>query len=464
MIRPVLSEINELEEKLESISKLKLSSLKICFVPQESVLSKAVLTEKKLDDLFSCKVEFIGLPIYLHTDNSAASCISMYNPCFLSELSLHAEDSENKIVAQAILNLEHCFGRFKNILAKGNRSKQIIDIILNHEKKTNKACNVDILQELDLEQEFDFKFNESNLNFQKRNFTETKSGFDQLLLFDREVDLVTPMLATSLNYECQLYENFLVKNNQLKLPKVETSVGLNNEIFEKLRDEPIFEIMESLNKEAVSLKSKKESVASSENMSDLKDFVKDIPSYQIRMKHLAEHIGIAETLLAKTFCGEFKSLWQIEQNILNQVQSDVKERVLELIWLQYPWQLIVRLLVLKSFVDNGLSKSFLQNIEHEMVNAYGTELLYTLRNLKAANLLSESSGVSNWSAVKAAFDLSPRNSLSEAVSQATVDVSYILSGRVPIIIRLLQLLMKPGWQNSLKILKVKVIYFFYYRS
>lgn len=132
-------------------------------------------------------------------------------------------------VARALMKLQSIYGTIPNIKAKGNYSKLVVDMLLRMKKEMN--------------------FNE----------TTKAPEIDQLILIDRDVDLITPM-CTQLTYEGLIDEIFGINNTYVDLDpelvgkdkgkKVKTPLNNNDHIFSDIRYKNFTVVGPELNKKA----------------------------------------------------------------------------------------------------------------------------------------------------------------------------------------------------------------------
>lgn len=89
-------------------------------------------------------------------------------------------------IAESLQRLQLVYGKFRNIFAKGNGPKIVLDILKNYENEGK-------------------KFDDSG-----------KGDFESLIILDRNIDFITP-LCTQLTYNGLIDEVFEIKNNLVKL-------------------------------------------------------------------------------------------------------------------------------------------------------------------------------------------------------------------------------------------------------
>ena len=105
--------------------------------------------------------------------------------CF-KELYIENDFSTYTYVAESLQRLQLVYGRIRNVFAKGQGPKIVLDILKNYETEGKK---------------FD---------------DNAKGDIESLIILDRNIDLITPM-CTQLTYNGLIDEIFEIKNNLVKL-------------------------------------------------------------------------------------------------------------------------------------------------------------------------------------------------------------------------------------------------------
>ncbi|CAK71082.1 unnamed protein product (macronuclear) [Paramecium tetraurelia] len=176
--------------QLENLNKKYL----LIFCPRMNIVCKDYLEkEAVLGDLVITNFNFDLIPI-------ANDLLSLeINNC-LWPLYIGQDMKILQTVAESIQRMELVHGKFKNIYAKGNYSKYIIDI-LKQKKQQGEL----------IEDEVSFK----------------ESKMHTLLIIDRRVDFITPML-TPFTYETLIDEVFSIKHNSINLDIIKNDQALKD--------------------------------------------------------------------------------------------------------------------------------------------------------------------------------------------------------------------------------------------
>jgi hypothetical protein len=304
-----------------------------------------------------------------------------------------------------------------------------------------------------------------------------------LVIMDRKVDLVTPLL-TPLTYEGLLDHVMTLdcgfipipsnmmedtsnnsKDDQQKKPNESPSsssspsllaLSLNSAdtLYAEVRNQHVEQFGTFLQNQAKALQESHAnftSVGKKKDLNEIHSFVKQIPVFTQNLKSLTNHIHLAERIKQTTEHIDFREQWQLERSILE--GESIYDQLEELVAMQYPpWQML-RLLCLQSVCSGGIKSSRYDVLRKDIVQTYGYEFLFVLQHLEKAGLLSRREGL--WMDTASPFSsLRTRLHLihAEVDTVEPDDISYVSSGYAPLSVRLIQTAVK-GWQGREDILK-----------
>lgn len=187
------------------------------------------------------------------------------------------------------------------------------------------------------------------------------------------------------------------------------------------------------------------------DLTEIHQFVKQIPIFTQNLKSLTNHIHLAELVKSNTEQSEFRQRWQTERSM---VESETCYDTLEdLIASRYPPLRLLRLLCLQSITGGGIKAGRYEYLKREIIQTYGYEYLFTLQNLEKMDLLKKRESMWDTSSAFSAL----RKDL--ALIQPDIDpsdpddISYVSSGYAPISIRIIQTAMK-GWSDKEEVLRL----------
>eukprot|EP00069_Balaena_mysticetus_P013407 bmy_01452T0 len=262
----------------------------------------------------------------------------------------------------------------------------------------------------------------------KREFTGSQNSifpvFDNLLLLDRNVDLLTP-LATQLTYEGLIDEIYGIQNSYVKLPPEKFApkkqgdggkdlpteakkLQLNSaeELYAEIRDKNFNAVGSVLSKKAKVISAAFEERHNAKTVGEIKQFVSQLPHMQAARGSLANHTSIAELIKDVTTSEDFFDKLTVEQEFMSGIDTD---------------------------------------------KTYGYEHILTLHNLEKTGLLKPQTGGRNtYPTIRKTLRLW----MDDVNEQNPTDISYVYSGYAPLSVRLAQLLSRPGWRSIEEVLRI----------
>jgi hypothetical protein len=307
--------------------------------------------------------------------------------------------------------------------------------------------------------------------------TVEQSSVAAMVMIDRQVDLVTPML-TPLTYEGLLDDvvgidtGFLTvpteainpsedkessenQNDQTSSEKVVISLHGSDKLFAQVRNQHVEVFGSFLQNQAVALKESHAEFTSHgkrKDLSEIHQFVKQIPVFNQNLRSLTNHIHLAESVSKNTKDALFRERWQTERSM---VEGEFCYELLEdMVASQYPVWRFFQLFCLQSICAGGIKSSRFDSLRREIVQVYGYEYLFLLHHLEKAGLLRRREGLFLDST--AGFH-SLRQSLvlihPEVQTAEPDDVAYVSSGYAPLSVRLVQTAVQHSWGKLTESLK-----------
>ncbi|KAI6163733.1 Sec1-like protein [Pisolithus thermaeus] len=297
--------------------------------------------------------------------------------------------------------------------------------------------------------------------------TPSSAPIDTLIILDRRVDMVTPLL-TQLTYEGLIDEVIGIKNTPNQGPSqpstsaAATSIigertkkyhlsAATDPLFADLRDLNFSSVGKRLSRTAHRLDEEYRARQQAKTVAQLRDFVGKLGGLQSEHQALRLHTGLSEILLPHTRTDLFNKSLEIQQNLLASYESSAQVTAVEEMVAQgADMQTIVRLLCLASITMGGIKTRALDSVRREFLQAYGYHLLPLLLSLSSPplsillpNPLPPSTSPSV-TASKLPFS-TVRKSLRlliddnpEALEEVENDISFVYSGYAPISVRLVQ--------------------------
>ncbi|XP_008837554.1 vacuolar protein sorting-associated protein 33A [Nannospalax galili] len=407
----------------------------ILFVPRRSLLC-----EQRLKDLGV-------LGSFIHREEYSLDLIpfdgdllSMESEGAFKECYLEGDQTSLYHAAKGLMTLQALYGTIPQIFGKGECARQVANMMIR----------------------------------MKREFTGSQNSifpvFDNLLLLDRNVDLLTP-LATQLTYEGLIDEIYGIQNSYVKLPPEKFApkkqgdggkdlpteakkLQLNSaeELYAEIRDKNFNAVGSVLSKKAKIISAAFEERHNAKTVGEIKQFVSQLPHMQAARGSLANHTSIAELIKDVTTSEDFFDKLTVEQEFMSGIDTDkVNNYIEDCIAQKHPLIKVLRLACLQSVCNSGLKQKVLDYYKREILQTYGYEHILTLNNLEKAGLLkAQTGGRNNYPTIRKTLRLW----MDDVNEQNPTDISYVYSGYAPLSVRLAQLLSRPGWRSIEEVLRI----------
>lgn len=409
----------------------------ILFVPRRSLLC-----EQRLKDLGV-------LGSFIHREEYSLDLIpfdgdllSMESEGAFKECYLEGDQTSLYHAAKGLMTLQALYGTIPQIFGKGECARQVANMMVR----------------------------------MKREFTGSQNSvfpvFDNLLLLDRNVDLLTP-LASQLTYEGLIDEIYGIQNSYVKLPPEKFApkkqgggsggkdlpteakkLQLNSaeELYAEIRDKNFNAVGSVLSKKAKIISAAFEERHNAKTVGEIKQFVSQLPHMQAARGSLANHTSIAELIKDVTTSEDFFDKLTVEQEFMSGIDTDkVNSYIEDCIAQKHPLIKVLRLVCLQSVCNSGLKQKVLDYYRREILQTYGYEHILTLNNLEKAGLLkAQTGGRNNYPTIRKTLRLW----MDDVNEQNPTDISYVYSGYAPLSVRLAQLLSRPGWRSIEEVLRI----------
>ncbi|KIM31975.1 hypothetical protein M408DRAFT_327354 [Serendipita vermifera MAFF 305830] len=418
----------------------------LILTPRTSVLITQILEEEGvLGDITILPYNLQFIPL-------EDDVLSLEHDNAFKEIWVDGDETALYNSAQALLTLQRLYGLFPRILGKGDHAERLAKLLVRLNAQQVPAPGTPAFQGI-------------------------SEKLDSLIIIDRRVDMITPML-TQLTYEGLIDEIVGVSNTYVELPanivtppapNTSTSTAApalattpvqaekkkkyqlstsTDPLFGELRDVNFAVLGTLLSSTARRLSSDYDSRHAAQTVAQLKEFVGKLGSLQSQQQALRLHTDLAELLMPSTRTQMFNSTLEIQQNLLASYDLNGQLSALEdLIAQGADRRMVLRMLVLASITAGGIKVKQLENLKKEVLQAYGYELLPTLLALENLQLLHGvplPQSLLRLPSLKIAYP-GIRKQLrllieeSEGGSDALPrDISYVYSGYAPLSVRLVQ--------------------------
>ncbi|KAK6541217.1 hypothetical protein TWF694_008584 [Orbilia ellipsospora] len=365
------------------------------------------------------------------------------------DLYLHKTYSSIFNSAKALMLLQQQYGLFPRITGQGDKGKRLLDALL---RMRNEAAAEDASTSMAL---------------------APSSIIENLVIIDRETDLVTPLL-TQLTYEGLIDEIFGIQNSHVELeasiigsamqnPTEATgrSVGTtpavpqgkkrkvllegSDRVFSDLRNVNFSAVPAILKKTALRIDADFKKKDDCKTVSEMKTFVTKIlgPAQKDRTS-LSMHFNIAEVIQKHINTELFEKTLEVQQSIIAGYSSNQQHELMtELIARGATMETVLRLLCLYSSVNTGFKPKDFDLFRREILQGYGYEHILTLDALDKIALLQSRTvaGSTAAAALRTSYDYlrKPLRLFSETVNESEPDdIVYVYSVYAPLSVRLVQ--------------------------
>nr|POF26009.1 vacuolar protein sorting-associated protein 33a [Quercus suber] len=434
----------------------------VIWVPRRTLVSNLILEEHGvLGEANITELELHFLPL-------EPDLLSLELPDALGELCSQKNPTSIFTSAKALMLLQKQNGLFPRILGKGDNAMRLAELLLRmrSEEDVNAASDP------------------SSTHLASFGLTPSPT-IEHLIIIDREVDFPT-VLATQLTYEGLLDEMFGITNNQTEIdssvlgsaPTAGQKQPQNNstttatkrkivldstdKLYPNLRNANFATIGPLLSNTARRLQGEEQSIRGrDQSLAELRDTVKQLPSYQAEAASLKIHASLAEEV-TKFIRGEiFRRTLEVEQSLLaGGDASSMHDNIDELISRAGPLPTVLRLLALESCLNNGIRQRDLEHFKRQILHAYGFQHMLTLASMEKMGLivpreshrgyLNPIAGTAgqtstDWNAVRRALSLW----VDEIEETNPTDIAYVFSGYAPLSVRLVQCALQKSHLHDL---------------
>ena len=351
---------------------------RVVVVPRRTIVCERVLEEEGVySDVTLDELDLDLIPC-------EEDVVSMELPDSFRDCLLHGDKSSLFYVARALARLQGTLGVIPTIKGKGNAAREVADMLLRMRR-------------------------EGLPGGQEEAGESKEPEIDELILIDREVDMVTPML-TQLTYEGLMDDTFGISNGIVELPahlvssqaavqprgKVKVQFNGSDQLFAQLRDANFEQVGAIVKKRATLLKSvedEKEHLQG-KSVGEIKEYVKRLKEINIQQEKnlLSLHTSIALEIKALVTASAFSRRLELEQGVIQGRISPDKavDFAQDQMYAGEPLLKVLRLLVLASLVGNGLRK--MDTVRQELVQIYGFQVVLLLVHLEKLGLLRKAEG------------------------------------------------------------------------
>eukprot|EP00814_Leptocylindrus_danicus_P010028 CAMPEP_0116033804 /NCGR_PEP_ID=MMETSP0321-20121206/19213_1 /TAXON_ID=163516 /ORGANISM="Leptocylindrus danicus var. danicus, Strain B650" /LENGTH=694 /DNA_ID=CAMNT_0003509961 /DNA_START=24 /DNA_END=2109 /DNA_ORIENTATION=+ len=454
--------------------QLRRTQHNIIFMPHTSAICEAVLREEGIMSMVhEGTVSILELPVDLIPLDE--DVLSLEQPSALKECAVDGVPTHTiQTVAASLVKIQEAFGVVKRVEGLGPLAEDVIIKMMSmrmddYEIEATNACAS--ARDQPLNESFGMKSggNIGDNGGSAQDFIQ--SDIDAMIIMDRTLDLVTPML-TPLTYEGLVDDIIGMKNGHIKvklslvdpddeevknnpssaLPEPKVSIALNggDTLFAEVRGQNVEKIGSFLQDQAKALRESHANFTNRDkSLSEIHKFVKHIPVFTQNYRSLTQHINLAALVKKNVDEPAFRQRWQTEREMLE--GSTCYDQLDELIYTQHSPFRLLKLLCLQSITSGGIKSSKYDAMRRDIVQTYGYEFLFVLSNIEKLGALRQKAFLDT----SGSFSIMRKwlSLINEDVDTIEPDdISYVSSGYAPLSVRLIQAACK-GWINAEDVLR-----------
>ena len=401
----------------------------LLLTPRKTMLCERELEEQGVKEDIGRISEFQLELLPLDSD-----VLSMEWDSAFRELYLDGDTSHLYSVARSLMKLQAVYGLIPVVKGKGNQATRVWQLMQRMRRDWPIQPH-------------------SQLN----TATEPISA---LLLVDRSIDTITPLLTPS-TYEALIDEVLGIRFSILDITNdmLETRDGSgggsgkrklllssNDLLYRDIRSLPTHKLGAFLHRRAQAVKDTYAERDQSMSVKELVAYMQKFKTAHSEHFLLTTHINIAEKLSESVRDKLFADRLEVERYMVEGVESEACEEYVEAaIARQVSLPLVLRLLCVMSATCGLRSKKY-EQFRRDIVQTYGFQHVLTLSNLEKAGLLHSSKRTTAFSAVRKQLRL-VQASHRGGGGGAGEDVAYVYDGVAPLLVRLVEMAMRPGWKR-----------------
>lgn len=280
-----------------------------------------------------------------------------------------------------------------------------------------------------------------------------------LIVFERDIDPLTP-LWSQMTYGGILDDIYGIDRNgklsnitykELQDYDSDDSIFLDNnndEIWEELKFVNFGAVGKNLNIWAKQLQEAYDSRHKAETVGEIKQFVDNLGELQKKRIDLKLHTGISTKLLEHVHRNlDFNLLIDLEQDLCsNNLDNKTScEKILNLLYNDYPKEIVIKLCCILSLTKNGVRDKEFQLLKKEIIDKFGIETMFQFEMLFNYGFFTnktqfghlKTNAWKDYHNINTYFELIPQIENDNDPSNPK-DLSFAFCGIVPLSIRILE--------------------------
>ena len=394
------------------------------------------LTNKEYHIIFFPKIsyecqDFISNSHYQALYNIHNLNIDIY-PLDYEIMSLEENDSLHQLfitgnynslflLSRAIIKYETVFGKIKYKYYKGSMAKKLNEMLEEEEKGMK---------------------------------LEDEPKTLACIMFDRTVDMITPLLTNHV-YEALIDDNFDINLNTIKIPskildkeaKTESTrldISRKDKFYSSIKDYNFIKIKNYLpNLFKKQNKMIDESKKKKSDMKKIQEDLENISKLKGTRSSVTNNLSIADYISKKEKIPLTRFYRLFEYGLIfEEIPEKLQEFILDEIRKKSDEYEILKLICLLSIINSGYKSKYYNELRKEFFIVYGFQEMFMWRNLEKVGILKSSDNQGFYTTAKKKLSLVKEDQID---SDEQKDASYTYNGYCPITVRLLELLGHKGW-------------------
>ena len=409
--RPDMLTVSQIAEHIQSDNRARESrDYHIIFVPRKLSACDYILEREGIYGFIKI-LEWNSLHLFTLDEH----LLSLELHSSLRTLYVDCDYTMLHSIAQSVLLMEDIYGTIPVVHGKGHMADKVWQLIkrLKELKKTT------------------------------YNPREGGAAISELVLFDRQCDLVTPV-CSQLTYEGILDDVFKIKSGYVEFGKEVTGKDQNTKVLLNAAD-PVYNEIRSLHFSSVppvlsdisrQLQSTYTEARGTQSIPELKSFVKRLPELRKRHDSLAIHLKVSEQIVIRKRQADFQKQLFFERAVLEAVDKvPITDYIEECIHRQVNYRIPLRLMCLMSVTNNGIKSKYLAPLKHQYLHSYSHKYLVVFDRLQRIGFIQEkgeessqvSRPLSTFKQLSKQLKLVPKDPGAYALSEPK-DMSYVYGG------------------------------------
>ena len=482
IIRPQLRLAGQVASQVRALEKARgrndpPRTYALYFLPRRSMLCEKVLAEEGVHKLLT--VRELPLPFFVLEDD----VLSLEHPGCFADIYLHSDRSALHTCAASLARVQAVLGRIPVVRGKGECSQTIVKTMQRMMAAVDEAADNAPAQSPPTAPPGAPRTEVLATAAAAAMATAMEAAADvaaagggggggsgsggsagpaqirELLLLDRDVDLVTPM-CTELTYEGLIHQTFGIAHGYVDIdpeimsaaetPKpaggapaarlLKKELNNNDPLYGQIRNLNFGELGPLLNRLARGVSDGYEERHQAQTVSQIRDYMKKLSKLQQEHKSLSTHVALAERIQRVTKEPTFHRRLECEQEALQTGGCSTEAETLleDLAITDEPLPSVLRLLCLLSIVCNGLRPKTLAALQSELNHAYGYQrLALTWPALARAGMLKKQESRNHWTTLRKGLRLVVDSLPEHELGEEPADFAYVYAGYAPLSVRLL---------------------------